>query len=129
MQAYGKDKNDNTENFTTLSNYIRNVPIENDEIIVSFEVTSLNTNIPIIKDYVNNNDQITRKTITFQDKFLNLVNLVLTITWYIFDSPLYQQPDGVAVGGPTCSTTAKICMQAHEQTAIYTALHLPNVWD
>ena len=45
-----------------FSNYIRNVPIEDDEIIVSFDITSLYTNIPIIdtltiiKDYVHYDD-------------------------------------------------------------------------
>ena len=34
----------------------------------------------IIKDYVNKDDQFTRKTATRQDKFLDLVNPVLTTT-------------------------------------------------
>ena len=68
LKAYVKDENNNAKNFTTFSNYIRNVFIEDDEIMVSFDVTSLYTNIPIIdtlniiKDYVNNDDQFTRKT-------------------------------------------------------------------
>ena len=72
----------------TFFNYFRNVPIEDDDIIVSFDTTSLYTNIPIIdtlniiKDYVNNDDQFTRKTAIPQDKFLDLVHLVLTTTWY-----------------------------------------------
>ena len=71
------------------------------------------TNIPIIdtlniiKDYGNNDDQFTRKTAIPQDKFLNLVHLVLTTTWY-FNSQFYQQTDGVAPGGPASSTTAEI---------------------
>ena len=54
--------------------------------MVSFDVTSLYTNIPtidslnIIKDYVNNDDQFTRKAAIPQDKFLDLVDLVLTTT-------------------------------------------------
>ena len=58
--------------------------------MVSFGATSLNTNIRvidalnIIKDYVNNDDQFSRKTAISQDKFLDLVNLVLTTTLYIF---------------------------------------------
>ena len=53
-----RDENNNAKNSTTFSHYIRNVPIEDDEIRVSFDVTSLYTNIPlidtlnIIKDYV-----------------------------------------------------------------------------
>ena len=48
-----------------------------------------------------------------QDKFLDLVNLVLTTTWYTFNSQLYQQPDGIAMGSPASSTTAEIYMQAY----------------
>ena len=82
----------------------RNVPIEDDKIIVLFDVTSLYTNIPIIdtlniiKDYVNNADQFTWKTAIPQDKFL--VNLVLTTTWYTFNSQFYQQADDVEMRGP-----------------------------
>ena len=65
LKAYVKDKNNNAMNSNTFSNYIRNVPIEDDKTMVSFDVTSLYTNIPIIdtlniiKDYVNNDYQFT----------------------------------------------------------------------
>ena len=48
FKAYVKDENTNAKNSTTFSNYIRNVPIEDDEIMVLFDATSLYTNIPII---------------------------------------------------------------------------------
>ena len=64
-----------------------------------------------------------------QDKFLDLVHLVLTTTWYTFNSQFYQQTDGVAMGGPASSTTAEIYMQVYERTAITTGLHSPNVWE
>ena len=101
--TYNKAKNS-----TTFYNYIRNVPIEDSEILVSFDITSLHTNIPItdmlniIKDYINNDNQFTRKTDIPKDKFLDLVNLVLTMTWYTFNSQFYQQ----------------IYMQAQEHTGI-----------
>ena len=93
------------------------------------------TNIPIIdtlniiKDYVNNDDQFTRKTAMPQNKFFDLVHLVLTATWYTCNSQFYLQTDGVAMGDPTSSTIAKIYMQAYERTAITTALHIPKVWE
>ena len=118
-----------------FSSYIRNVPTDVDEIMVSFNVISLYTNIPIIdtlnkiKDYVDNDDGFSRKTAIPKDKFLDLVNLVLTFTWYTFNSQFYQQTDGVAITGPASSTTTKIYMQAHTKTAISIALHLPKVWE
>ena len=114
---------------------MRNAPIEDYETMVSFDVTSLYTNIPIIdtlniiKDYVNNDDQFTRKTAIPQDKFLDLVHLVLTTTWYIFNSQFYQQTDGITMGGPASSTIAEIYMQAYEHTATTMALHPPKVWN
>ena len=57
-----------------------------------------------------------------QDKFVDLVHLVLTTIWYIFNSQFYQKTDGVAMGGPASSTT-EIYMQAYERTSITTALH------
>ena len=59
---------------------------EDDEIMVSSDVTSLYANILIIdtlnvtKEYVNNDDQLTRKMYILQDKFLDLINMVLTTT-------------------------------------------------
>ena len=85
LKDYVKDEN-SAKIFTTFSNYIRNVPIQDDQIMVSFDVTSLYTNIPrintlnITKDYVHNDDQFTRKMTIYQDKFLDLINLVLTTT-------------------------------------------------
>ena len=135
LKSYAKDENNNANYSTTFSNYIRNVPIEDDEIMASFDVTSLYTNIPIIdtlniiKDFVNNSDQFTRKASILQDKFLDLVYLVLTTTWHTFNSQFYQQTDGVAMRGPASSTTAEIYIQPYERTARTTALHTPKVWE
>ena len=103
--------------------------------MVSFDVNSLNTNIPIvntlniIKGYVNNDDQFIRKTAIPQGNVLDLVTLVFTITWYNFIHKFYQQTDGVAIRGPASSTTTEIHVQAHEQTAKSTALHPQKVWE
>ena len=132
LKGYVKDENNNAKNSTTFSNYIRDVLIDDDEIMVSFEVTFLYMNIPmidklnIIKDYVNNDNHFNHFN---RDEFLDLVHLVLTTTWYTFNSQFYQQTDGISIGGPASSTTAEICMQAYERTAITTALYSPKVWE
>ena len=43
----------------------------------------LTISLNVIKDYVNNDDQFTRKTAIPQDKFFDLVNLVLTTIWTV----------------------------------------------
>ena len=77
------------KNSTKFSNYIRNVTIKDDEIMVSFGLTSWYTNIPIIDtlkiikelnkimDYANNYSQLNRRILALlQVKFLDLVNLI-----------------------------------------------------
>ena len=103
MKAFVKDKNKNVKNSATFFNYIRNSPIEDDKKMVSFDVTSLHKDIPIIdmlniiKDAVNKDDKFTKKTTIPQEKFLDLVNLVLTNT---FNYQFYQRTAGAIMGGP-----------------------------
>ena len=40
LKAYFKDENNDAKNSTKFSNYIRNVAIEDDKIMVPFDVTS-----------------------------------------------------------------------------------------
>ena len=63
-----------------------------------------------------------------QEKFLGLLNMVLTTTWYTNDSPFYQQTYGVEMGSPASSMTTEIYIQAHECIAISTALHPLKFW-
>ena len=117
LKAYVKDQNYNAKNSTTFSNYIVYGSIEDDEIMVSFTVTSSYTNIPpidtlnIIKDHVDNDDdQFTRKATIPQERFLDL-------SFYNFNFQFYRKTDGVAMGSPASSTTAEIYMQANKIAA------------
>ena len=65
--------------------------------MVSFKVTSLYTNIPIIdtlnitNDYFSKDHQFSRKTAIPQDKFLDLVNLVYCRKSEVFHYGFLQQ--------------------------------------
>ena len=48
LKTYAKCENNIAENFITFSNYIRDAPIEDNEIMVSFDVTSLYKKISVI---------------------------------------------------------------------------------
>ena len=77
-------------------------------------LTIIETNIRIIdtlnliKYYINNDDQFTKKAAILQDNFLDLANLVSITTWYTFDSQFYQQTDSCAMGRPTSSRLMSI---------------------
>ena len=127
-------KSDHCKNSQEFSQYIRNLTIEEDECMVSFDVVSLYTNVPIsdtldiIRELLLNDDEYENKTHIPIDKLMSLIEIVLTKTWYLFDGKYFSQTDGVAMGGPTSSVVAEIYMQAHENTALTTADHAPRVW-
>ena len=64
-----------------------------------------------------------------KNKFLRLVNMVLTTTWYTFNSQFHKQTHGVAVKGLPFSTTDGIYVQADEQTARSMVLNPSKVWE
>ena len=69
------------------------------------------------------------KGLYLKTNFFDLVNLVLRTIWYSFNSQFYQQTDGVAMKGPTSSTTADIYVQIHKRSAISTMLHPLKAWE
>ena len=103
MKGYVKDNN--AKNSTTFSKYIRNVPNS-----LYTNISIINT-LYIIKDLVNNNDRFTIETAISQGKFFDLVNLVLTASWYTFNSYLYQQTDRLT----GIFSLVEIYMQAHNK--------------
>ena len=135
LTTYTKNPDKHTENSKQFSEYIRNVTIEEDEKLVSFDVTSLYTNVPIkdtlviIRDLLENDENLNEKTKIPPSNLLEIIEFLLTKTWFIFDGKYYSQTDGVAMGGPASSVVAEIYMQKHEQIAISTADHPPKTWD
>ena len=97
--------------------------------------TSLYTNISlidmlkIIKDYFPNDDQFTMKTAVPQNKFLDLVNLVLKSTWHTFNSQFINKLMVLQRKGQHLQPLQKFILQTCEQTAIPVALHPSKVWE
>ncbi|XP_057298389.1 uncharacterized protein LOC130629264 [Hydractinia symbiolongicarpus] len=122
---------DYSKNSKEFSEYIREIKIADNECMVSFDVTSLYTSVPI-KDTLNiiieNDVAFGEKTKIPVPDFLRLVELLLTKTWYLFNKNFYTQTDRVAMGGLASSVVAEIYMQAHETAALLTSDRRPKVW-
>ena len=62
MKAYVKDETNNTKNLTTFTNYIRNVPVEDNKMMVSFGVRILGADIAVVDTWniriINISDQL-----------------------------------------------------------------------
>ena len=103
--------------------------------MVSFDVESLYTNIPItdallvIKDLLNNDTTLQDRTNLLPDQILKLLEFPLCTTFFISNGEFHQQTDGVSMGGPASSIVAEIYMISIETTAITTADTPPRIWE
>jgi len=123
----------NTKEFVE---YIRQQRVEDDELMVSFDVTSLFTNVPVdealtvigqnleddefFEDRVN--EGITRTDV------VNLLQVCLKSTNFVFQGEFFQQTDGAAMGSPVSPIIANLYMETFEHLAISTAPSPPRVW-
>ena len=103
--------------------------------MVSFDVTSLYTTIPIdqalliIRDLLEHDDKLADRTLLSPAQILDLLDILLRTTYFKFNGDFYQQTDRAAVGGPTSAIVSEIYMQSLQTTAITTADHPPKVWE
>ena len=63
---------------------------------------------------------VSRNVANFYILVHDVINLLYYECWTDKKKYIYQQNDGVAMGGPASSTTAQIYMQGYERTAITT---------
>ena len=130
-----ENENSHRKNSKEFSEYIRNITIDDNEVLVSFDVTSLYTNVPIkdtlaiIRDLLGNDKDLDKKTKIPLKTLLEITELLLTRTWFTFNGKIYSQTDGVAMGGPASSVVAEIYMQGHESTALTTTTSGPKLWE
>ena len=81
--------------------------IEPDEVMVSFDVTSLYTAIPIdqalliIRDLVEHDDKLADRTLLSPRQIQNLLDILPRTTYFKLNGYFYLLTDGAAMGGPT----------------------------
>ena len=97
---------------------VRNLSVNEDDILVSYDVTALFTNVPLdetINILVNKAfaDDWFNKTYGLnlqKDQLVKLLEIATTNQLFQFDGPLYEQTDGVAMGSPLGSLMANVFM-------------------
>ena len=135
LRPYGKLKEQHTHSSKSFSTFICQQKIEPNEIMVSFDVTSLYTTIPIdqalliIRDLLEHDQKLVDRTLLSPKQILDLLDILLRTTYFKFNGDFYQQTDGAAMGGPTSAIVSEIYMQSLETTAITTADHPPKIWE
>ena len=121
-------------NSSQFAKEVANMEISEDEVMVSFDVVSLFTAIPVNKacDYIRNklNNDITlpSRTSLTTDDIISLLDFTLSNNYFVYNNCVYKQVHGCAMGSPVSPIVANLCMEVVEELAINTSTVAPRVW-
>lgn len=102
-------------------NEIKGIKFDPRDILISFNVVSLYTCIPIKEAIVVINHLTDHET-------TRLVEICLTSIFFYFEGAFYEQTYGVAMGSPLSLVVANIFMEYIESKASASAHLLPKLW-
>ena len=122
------------KNSKDFAESIRGYPIETGDLMVSFDVESLFTNVPTsealrcLKEKLENNENLPLRTAIPIANILEMVQYCISTTYFQFQGTFYKQTAGMAMGSPLSPVMANIYMEWFEEHAINTAVDKPKMW-
>lgn len=110
----------NSLHFVEKLNTLKTSP---NDILVSFDVESLFTNVLITKTL-----EIIKHSGDFPAKLFPLLEHCLKSTYFVFEGEFFEQKSGAAMGSPISPIIAKIFMEHFEKEVLHTMAQKPKVW-
>ena len=113
---------------------VSNETILDNEIMVSFDVESLFTNVPIdaavqaALQKLENDPNLADRTMLTPAQIADLLTFVLRSTYFQYNGSIYEQKDGAAMGSPVSAVIANLYMESFEEQAITTLSYEPRIW-
>ncbi|KAL9966997.1 hypothetical protein ACROYT_G025149 [Oculina patagonica] len=108
--------------------------ILDNEIMVSFDVESLFTNVPIdgavqaaLRKLENDPSLADRTTLT-PAQITDLLTFVLRSTYFQYNGSIYEQREGAVMGSPVSAVIANLYMESFEEQAISSSSYKPKIW-
>ena len=122
------------KNSTHFAEFISMQSVYPGEVLVSFDVVSLFTNIPvnlacrIAEERLNADDTLGDRTGLSPEQVLSLLRLCLNATFLAYQGEYYQQIFGTAMGSPVSATIADLVMEDVEKRALSSFPNPPPFW-
>ncbi|XP_019619742.1 PREDICTED: uncharacterized protein LOC109466463 [Branchiostoma belcheri] len=110
------------------------VTLDDDESLVSFDVSALFTSVPveesivIIRDRLTCDSSLNERTKLSPLQVTELLRLCLTTTYFKYEGKFYSQVEGAAMGSPVSPIVANLFMEWFESRALTTFPNPPKVW-
>ena len=109
------------KNSTEAKNVLENVNVPDSHILVSFDVKSLFTSIPIklalesVEDMIKNNPKLKETTSLNPKSIMNLLNICMEANCFQWNHQIYKQIHGTPMGSPISVVLAEMTMQCIEK--------------
>ena len=113
---------------------MKDVCIDADEMLVSFDVSSLFTNVPIdeavrvIRGRLQEDETLEDRTTLSPDRVAELLEVCLRSTYFSYNGNFYEQREGAAMGSPVSAVVANLYMEFFEELALASAPAKPRLW-
>ena len=121
------------KNSSQFSKEMANLSINKDDVMVSFDVISLFTAIPVtkactyIKSKLQRDPTLPLRTNLTVDDIISLLEFTLSNNYFIYNGDTYRQLHGCAMGSPVSPAVANLCMEEIKE-AINIAKVKPKIW-
>ena len=113
---------------------LRGKTLNADEVLVSFDVISLFTKIPVdlaikvARKRLRQDVTLSQRTSMPIEDIIDLLSFCLNTTYFVFDGIYYQQVFGTAMGSPVSAVIANLVMEDVEQRALASAPVRLSFW-
>ena len=113
---------------------LQQIPLEEDDRLVSFDVVSLFTKVPVdealqvIALQLHEDPTLAERTTIPAEDLCSLIQLCLEVTYFQFGDQFYRQVQGAAMGSPLSPVVANLYMEAFEQQVLAGFPCQPRLW-
>ena len=113
---------------------LKDVVINPADKLVSFDVTSLFTQVPldhalkVVEQRLMEDHTLQERTTIPVPHLVQLTELCVRSTYFSFQNRFYKQKDGAAMGSPLSPIIANLFMEDLEEKAIHSAQSPPTLW-
>ena len=108
---------------------IKDIKLEEDQCIMSYDVKALFTSVPIqpaidvIRKRLEEDKELQKRTNMSIQHIVSLLEFCLRSTYFTFQDRLYEQQEGAAMGSPISPIVANLFMEDFERRAIESSPH------
>jgi hypothetical protein len=114
--------------------FIREFKVQRTDILISFDVVSLFTNVPIsealpvIRNKLSLDDTLPNQSSLQNEDIMELLEVCVRTTYFQVEDRFYQQKSGMAIESSLSPIVSNIFMEHSEQLALDSVPHKPAMW-